>query len=308
MMANRRIIKFLSASICWGLAVLLFFMNHSLTTFAAEEDPASLSYNSVVEVESYEIEDGYIRAGKENIIKLKIKNANKHSAVTGLVAVVSSSSGLIYPKYGIDNQFVVGSLAGGASATIEIPVVAASKLAGEYVDFTCNLNYAIGGVKLSNSSTMILPTQNMSAVVINTIDMSANASLNGKSLLSISYSNNSAENVNDAVLVVTGSVSNETRLIDLGSVAAGKSYNKDCFITFTETGEQTVTIALEYTTGNGERVEHELGSYIVNVVEQNAPDQTAGALNPVFILVGRIVSVVAVLVAAIVIFVYVKKR
>ncbi len=86
MMVNRRSIRFLSASICWVFVVLLFFVNHSLTTFAAEEEQLPLSYSYVVEVENYEIEDGYIRAGKENIIKLKIRNANKNAAVTGLVS------------------------------------------------------------------------------------------------------------------------------------------------------------------------------------------------------------------------------
>ncbi len=312
MMAIRRINKFKSASICWFFFVLIFLFNNSITAFAAEEEEEQqlppVSYNSVVEVESYEIEGGYIQAGKENLIKLTIRNANNHTAANSLVAVVSSSSGLIYPQYGIDNQFFVGTLAGGKTTTIDIPVVAASGVTGEYVDFSCNLIYEIGGVKNSNKSTMILPTQNMSAVAVNSIDVSTQASLNGKSLLSIGYSNNSSENVNDAVLTITGNVSDTTRIIDLGNVTSGKSYTKDCYIIFTEAGEQNITITLSYTNENGEQVERELGTFMVNVTEEKATENKAGSLNSVFVVIGRIVSGVAVLVAAIVTFVFVKKR
>ena len=307
-MTKKKINQFIAVSISCFLAMFIFFINTSVTAFAVENNEKPFSYNSVVEVESYEVEGGYIQAGKENIIKLKIKNANKISAANSLVAVVSSTSGMVFPAYGIDNQFFIGTLEGGASTTIEVPVVTTSQLTGEYVDLTCSLIYEIGGNKITNASNMALPTQNISAVAVSAVDVSTHASLNGKSLLSITYSNNSAENINDAVLSVEGNVSETTRIIDLGSIVAGKSYTKDCYVIFTETGEQTITINLKYTNGNGDYLETELGSFKVNVEEMNSSDSSETTGNPMLAMIGRIITLVALAVAVIIALVYYKKR
>ncbi len=306
-MVKGRINRLITISIFCILMAFVFYAN-CLTVIAVESETTPVSYNSVIEVESYEVEDGYIQPGKDNTIKLTIKNANKHSAAHGLVAVVSSSSGKIYPQYGIDNQFYVGTLEGGATTTIDIPVMVVSGFTDVYVDFTCNLTYEIGGIKTTNSSTMVLPTQNMSAVVINSIDVNTHASINGKSLLSIDYSNNSSENAIDAMLLVDGNVSDSTRIIDLGSVISGKSYTKDCFIVFTEAGEQTIKINLKYTNKDGEHIEHELGSYIVRVDENVDSGVNEKYVSPVLIVAGRILSLLALVIAGIITFAFMKNR
>jgi hypothetical protein len=270
----------------------------------AEENP----YNSVVEIESYSIDGGYIEAGKESNISLTVHNANKSAAANNLIVVVKSNSGMIFPKYGDDNQFYVGNLKAGNSTTVSIPIVVASSFAGDYVDFTCDLIYVSGGQRITNTSTMILPGQSYEAIAVNSLEVSAHAVKNNQSLLSIGYNNNGTDNIIDAVLVVDGNVSESTREIDLGAIAAGKAYNKDFNIIFTESGDQTVSVMLKYTDANGEQVQSDLGAFRVTVSEENASTIIEKAPNPYLLWIGRGISVVALLLAAVVTFLFVKKH
>ena len=270
----------------------------------AEENP----YNSVVEIESYSIDGGYIEAGKESNISLTVHNANKNAAANNLIVVVKSNSGMIFPKYGDDNQFYVGNLKAGSSTTIDIPIVVASTFAGDYVDFTCDLVYVSGGQRITNSSTMILPGQSYEAIAVNSLEVSAHAVKNNQSLLSIGYNNNGTDNIIDAVLVVDGNVSESTREIDLGAIAAGKAYNKDFNIIFTESGEQTVSVSLKYTDANGEQIQSDLGTFRVTVSEENVSTIIEKAPNTFLVWLGRGISVIALLLAVVVTFLFVKRR
>lgn len=300
--------KTLAVSLSYLLAAFIFFMNSVITAYAVEDENETLSYNSVLEVESYEVEGGYIQTGKENTINLTIKNANTYSSANNLVAIITSASGMIFPAYGNDNQFYVGTLQGGASKTISVPVVTTSQLLEDYVDLTCQLVYETGGRQITNTSTMVLPTQNISALAVNSLDVSTRALLNGKSLLSISYSNNSSENVNDAVIFVDGNISEDTREIDLGNLVAGKSYTKDYNIIFTQAGEQVITVYIKYTNADGEYVENEIGSFKVNVDNENVSEFNVQTANPMLDMIGKIIAIGAIMVAAIAALIFLKKN
>ncbi len=302
-----RILERIYSIVSCLLVIGFVFICTGLKVYAIEAD-GDTSFNSVVEIESYTVEEGYIEAGKEANILLTIRNANRNADAVSLVITVSSNSGMVYPKYGDDNQYYVGNLGAGKTATVTIPIVVASAFNGDYVDFNCNLTYVIGGRKITNSSTMILPGLSSEIISVNTLEVSAHAVKNNQSLLSIGYSNKGADNINDAVIVVEGNVSESTKKIDLGSIVAGKTYNKDCNIIYTMSGEQTVTVTLNYTDADGEQVKSDLGTFRVTVAEENAPTIIEKKKNPYLVWVGRGISAVALIIAAIVSFLYVKKR
>lgn len=279
----------------------------SIKSIAVENDGA-ISFSSVVEVKSYTVEEGYIEAGKEANVSLTLQNTNKSVGVIDLVISVSSDSGKVYPKYGDDNQFYVGDLGAGEATTVTIPIVIDSSFSGDYVDFNCNMTYVMSGKKITNSSTMTLPALSAEVISVNSLEVSAHAVKNNQSLLSISYSNKGADNINDAVVVVEGSVSEATKEIDLGTVAAGKAYNKDCNIIYTESGEQTVTIMLKYTDVNGEQVQSDLGTFRVTVAEENASTIIEKEKNPYLVWIGRGISAVALIIAVVASLLYIKKH
>lgn len=295
---------------CISFLLVFFFIltGSTVLAFATENDAEELSFNSVVEVESYEIEGGYLQAGKNANVLLTLHNANRVSAANSIMVMVSSNSGMVYPEYGNDNQFYVGSLTAGSSTTISIPVTVNSKLQADYVDFTCEIVYESGGKKITNRATMILPSDSVSSVVVRSVEVSSHAIVNGKSLLSINYSNNSTESINDAQLIVDGNVSESSRVIDLDYLGAGKNYTKDCNVVFTQTGEQQIAIRLQYTDRDGNVVENELGTYNVTVEQQTSTGATESVENTTLKWGGRAIAAIAFFLAAGAVFFYVKKR
>ncbi|MBE5825477.1 MAG: hypothetical protein E7307_02460 [Butyrivibrio sp.] len=294
-------------SVAVSLLVIILMLATNLTAYAIENE-SELSFNSVVEVESYSIEEGFIEAGKEATVKLTLRNANRNSAANNVVVAVSSDSGMVFPKYGNDNQFFVGTMTANSTTTITVPIVVNSEFVGDYVDFKCDIFYVSNGKQITNSSTMILPAQTDEVIEVSSLEVSAHAVINNKSLLSISYTNKGTDNINDAVIVVDGNVSESTHEIDLGSIVAGKAYNKDCNIIYTETGEQTISVMLKYTDVDGEQVQSDLGTFRVTVGNENTSTIIEKAKNPYLVWIGRGISAIALMAAAIVAFMYVRKR
>ncbi len=299
---------FLSIFICCFTTFLLAISTLSFTSYAVENENVEPPFNSVVEIEGYEIEGGYIEAGKANNITLTLRNANKYTAVNGLIITVTSDSGMIFPTYGNDNQFVIGKLDAGDTFQLTIPMMANTNLKGDYIDFKCNMLFESNGNGFSNTSTMILPTQNISSIYISSLDVSAHATVNGKSLLSINYANNSAGNINDATLIVSGNVSESTKSIALGSIVSGKSYTKDFNIIYTKPGEQIISIKLIYTDINNQSIETDLGTYSVTVGDESESGQGTLTDNTMMVWGGRALALFALIAVSIVTFVYVKKR
>lgn len=293
--------------ICVSCLVALFvFLNCNTVLYAEEAKP--LSFNSVVEVESYELEEGYLEAGKEATIVMVLHNANTYSAANNIMLTVSSNSGMIYPLYGHDNQFFAGTLEADCTTTVRIPLSVSSRLTADYVDFNCDIAYQTSGNRITNSASMILPTQNNVTVIVSSVDVSAHATVNGKSLLSVVYTNNGTYSINDAVISVKGNVSESSKEIQLDSIAAGKSYTKDFNVVFTEPGEQAISIVLSYTGVFGERVESELGDYTVNVGEEDGLQYVESDENSFYRWIGIMISIAAFVLAAVATVVYIKKR
>lgn len=294
-----------------SIGVLIIYgimMNLELQSYAAEDNSA-LNFNSIVEVESYSIEERYIEAGKEANIILTIHNANKYSAANNMLLIVSSDSKMIYPTYGNDNQFVIGTLEANETRSVSIPVIISPSFAGEYIDLNCKLMYESGGRQISNESTIVLPTKGKDLIEVNLIDVNSNAVVNAESPLSISYFNRSEYNIDDALLIIDGNVDDSTSSIDLGLLAAGKSYSKDFNITFTELGEQSIKIYLKYNDNNGEMVQSDLGTFSVSVTDNSDLSPNEADSNVVFlILCGRLIAVIALIVVGYMIYKYIKRN
>ena len=197
---------------CVSCLLAVFFILNNCSMLYAEE-PKPLSFNSVVEVESYKLEEGYLEAGKDATVSLVLHNVNTYSSANNIILSISSDSGMVYPLYGNDNQFFAGSLEADSRTTIRIPLSVSSRLSDDYVDFKCDLAYETDGKLIHNSSSMVLPTRNKDTVIVSSVDVSAHAKVNCNSLLSIVYSNNGTNSINDAAVLVKGNVSEDSKKI-----------------------------------------------------------------------------------------------
>ena len=294
--------------LCVYCLMAIIFVLSINTVVYAQEEAKDYTFNSVVEITSYELEGGYLEAGKDAKISLVLHNANKYSTVNSVLISLSSESAMIYPSYGHDNQIFVGTLSPDETITTSIPISVASNLSGDYVGVSCFIVYETNGVKTSNTTSMILPTQNNVTVTVNSIDVSPHATVNGKSLLSVSYENKGNVKIDDAAITVEGNVSEATKNIELGTIAAEKSYTKDFNIIYNEAGDQSISLKLSYTDIDGKHVESDLGTFRVNVGEENEHQVAVNSGNVTIKWIGRIIALAAIIIAILVSVKFVKSR
>lgn len=262
---------------------------------------------AVVVIESYTVEGGPLEAGKNVNINLTLHNTSRTTAATSILMTVSSSSGLIYPAYGNDNQFFVGTIAAGASETITVPISVSQAYSSQAVDFTCSFDYASLNTKLSNQATIVIPSSGGGSIEVKSVSVSSHATVNGESLLSISYSNLTNEKITDAQILVDGNVSLDSKVIPLDTIKAGKNYSEDCRITFTQAGDQEIDVVFAYTDIDGTRVETELGKYSVEVAE-NQTATVSSENEEAMLWAGRGISAAGLILAIVAIVLYIKKR
>lgn len=279
-------------------------------TLAEEKQEVHTADSSLalIEIQNYSIESGTIEAGQNAEILIDLRNVSRKTNANGIMMTISSNSGVLFPAFGTDNQIYVGTISAGGTNTVTIPVTISSGFEGDYVDLTCRFDYESNGAVMFNSATMILPTASGEGLLVQSVGLGSKAIVNANSLLSISYSNMSKENINDAVLNINGNVTDDSREIKLGTAYAGKNYMKDYHINFTAIGEQSVTITLTYTNAANEKITKDLGSYSIEVSEETKNGQEAGTMSLVVIWIGRIIAVIAVVIAAVSVVLYIKKR
>lgn len=298
----KSIIKKMTVCLC---AVLCLGSNLSIVANADEVDGSAVA---IIEIQDYTIEGGMLEAGKEITVNLTLHNTAANASANSVLMTLSNTTGVLYPTYGSANQIYVGTIAAGGTADVSVPLTIGANFLGDAVDLTCDFKYETAGISMSNASTIVIPTSGGSTIGVKSIDVSTHAIVNGKSLLSISYVNQSSTNITDAVLIVDGNVSSTSKEIKLDTIYAGKSYTEDYNVTFKEAGNQEVGITLQYTDANGETVSTDLGTFGVTVSKENTDVVESKADNPILLWAGRGVSGLVLLVVVALVVVYVKKK
>ena len=301
-----KVLSFFKTSLACLLAIMIGVVGPKVTAQATEAETVS-PVAAVVVIESYSIEGGSLEAGKDISVNLTLHNASKSVAATNVLMTVSSNSGLIYPSYGSDNQFYIGTIAAGASESVTVPVTIASNYDSETLDLECRFDYASMNTKMLNTATVVIPNSGGRSIEIKSTNVSTHATVNGESLLSISFVNLTNEKVTDAEILVNGNVSPDSRVISLGTIKANKNYSEDLRIKFTEAGDQEIELVFAYTDVDGQRVETDLGKYSVEV-EENQVITISNENEEIILWIGRGISALGLILAAVVIILYIKKR
>lgn len=285
---------------------MIFSFKISAKAIQTDEMESTLLGAATITVESYSIENDYLEAGKDAAILLKVHN-NGGTSASNVILTISCGNDMLYPSYGNGNQIYIGGLGAGVTKEVTIPVTVSSSFEQEAIDINCNFIYIASGKQLTNTSTIVIPAQSSSTIEVKSIGVSKRATVNGKSLLSVSYVNNSRTNITDARIVIEGNVSDDSSVIAMDTIEADKSYSKDYQISYSEVGEQNISISLVYTDTNGDEVNTDLGNYIVTVSESNGSSLVEEG-NVVLTWIGRVIALVALLVACFVIVSYIRKR
>lgn len=300
------------------LAISLFTFS-GITAFAVEEEPASVENAQTeggvgenvelsniqsndlkaafIEVQGYSVESGLLEAGSDLDVTITLHNISSSVSADGVVMTINNSTGYVFPRYGSDNQFYVGKILPDESKDIVIPLTVSSNFSGDNIDITCELNYASESNLVHNKSSMVITSAAGKSIIVKNVDISNTATLNGKSLLSITYNNISLNNITDAKLVIDGNVSEECKNINLDTVYAGKNYSKDYNVVFTEKGNQKIVLKLTYTDSEGGLVETDLGTYTVTVNNKDTSARIKTTPNITLIIAGRVIAAIAIIIA-----------
>ncbi len=293
------------------LTVFLMFSCMSVVAEAVETGDKTVNNNSagaLIELESYSVEGGVIEPGKDVTFKLVLHNANASTPANNVVMTLTCPSGMAYPIYGTDNQTFVGTVLGGATKEVTVPLTISSKFTADVLDLTCKFDYETKGSKASNSSSMIVPTSAGNTLYVKSVNVSKNATVNGSSLFSIIYTNYSGSNIENAKLIIDGAVSAESQNIELNTILAGKTYNEDYNISFTQTGTQQISAKIVYTSDKGTAEEIDLGTFNVNVTVEAQVKSSDPMTRPEIVWGTKAVTALSLLAGAIAIIVYIKKK
>jgi hypothetical protein len=269
---------------------------------------AAEAESAVIVVDNYSLGNKVLEAGKEVEIVFTLKNTSYSASASSIILTMSNSSGMLNPKYGSGNQIYVGNIEPAGTKDVSVLVAVNSKFNADFADITCKLDYVSLGLQKTNSVTVVIPSSGGSAISVNSINVSARATINSKSLVSINYINNSGKDISGAELVIDGNVTDECKNMTLGTISAGKNYSKDLYVVFTESGVQQASIKMVYPSENGDIKEIDLGTYSVNVAVAAENTNTSNIIDPIVIWAGRGVAFLALLAAVLTLIIYIKKK
>ncbi len=262
----------------------------------------------IIEVQEYTIEGGMIEAGKEITVNLTLHNTAENMMAGSIMMTLSNSTGTIYPVYGNANQVYVGAIGADKTKTVSVPLSIGENFMGNAIDLVCQFDYETNGVGMQNVSTIVIPTTGGSTIGVKSVDVSSHAIVNGKSLLELSYINQSSSNITDAKLIIDGDVSKKSKEIKLDTVYAGKSYTQDYYLTFNKAGNQKINIVLQYTDIDGKEIVTDLGDFDVTVTRESTTVEKDNSAAFIIKWAGRGIALLAIAFALLSCVSYVKKR
>ena len=281
----------------------------TITTHAAQMSSAE---SAVVNIESYEVEEGVLIPGEQVTLNLTLKNNSKTVPAENVVLTLESANYALLPVYGEDNQIYVGTIEAGSTKEVSVKATVNTSYDTEAAQLKIQYSYISGATPLSNSTAIYIPTYASGNLVAESTVVAGNTTVGARTLVSIKYLNASTADITELKLVIDGNITDESKEIKLPTASAGKSYTSDYYVTFAESGIQTVTIQYQYTDSQGNNYVTDCGSYKINVTNEVASDSSATVVQEgtnVASMVVRFIMLTAVGVAVLtLIVIYLRKR
>ncbi|MBQ3782212.1 MAG: hypothetical protein II838_02060 [Lachnospiraceae bacterium] len=252
--------------------------------------PITVEAGSGLMVVSYEIEKGDFSPGSESTIKLTIKNQNVKAAATEITAEISSGSSEVTSVYGESNQKFLGNIGPGQTLDVSFRMDVGAQIDISKAQVTLKLSYTMSGEDTEKSSSVFIPVKQNGGIVINGVSVADSAKIGSKALISITYENSSDETLKNVTFNLDGNIEEDGKTVEIGNLESGASDYHDAYVKFTELGEQTVSISVEYTDMEGNKFTKDVSNEVITVSEGEVvnnnttvimPDQENGILKTV---------------------------
>lgn len=288
-------------NICTLLSCVLVLMTQT-------EIKAVDSTAPILQIDNYTINEGALTPGGTVTINLAVTNKSTAIEATDAVLTMKSESGFVYPVYGDDNQIMLGTIKPGETINTSIQLNVSKYFRDEVVAVGCDFTYFVNGEVANNQLMLAIPSTTGYSLNISSVKVAEKAFVGAKSLINFKITNISASEIMDAELVVSGNVEEESKTIKLGKISSNKQYLKDYYVAFTESGQQTITLILNYTDSNGEYISIDQGSYTVNVEPAKDSSYSVTKKTSPIVIVGYSLAGVACLAVLVIVILYIKKH
>lgn len=252
-------------NICLGALMICSLCLAGMTTEAAQLSSAE---SAVVDIETYEVEEGDLNPGEQITLNLKVKNNSEVTDAKNAVVTFESMDGALAPIYGDDNQIYIGTVPAGQTVNVMIEAIVNKQYKAEATQLKCYFTYVSGATPLSNTVAINIPTYVSGNLLVESAVVAENATVGVNSLVSIRCKNGGTTTITDAKLVVNGNVQEENREIMLPTIESGKTLAEDYYVSFTESGIQSLQLELQYTDAKGNVCTVNCGEYKVNVTNK----------------------------------------
>lgn len=264
-------------------------------------------------VVSYEIEKGDFSPGAESTIKFTIKNQNVKAVATDITAEISPASSEVTPIYGESNQKFIGNIGPGQTLDVSFRLDVGMQVDTSKSQITLKLIYTMSGEDTEKTSSVFIPVKQNGGIVINGVSVADSAKIGSRALISVTYENSSDETLKNVTFHLDGNIEEEGKTVSIGNLESGASDYHDAYVIFTELGEQTVSISVEYTDMEGNKFTKDVSNEVINVSEGEVvnnnntvivPNQEHGILKTVL----KYLVLVAILVLLVVTYKVITKK
>ena len=286
-------------SIALSMALVCGLACANMTVHATQMTSAE---SAVVDIETYEVEEGTLNAGEQITLNLKLKNNSEVTDAKNAVVTFESMDGALAPIYGDDNQIYVGTIPAGQTVNVIIEAVVNKQYKADATPLKCYFTYVSGASALNNTVVINIPTNVAGILQAESVIVAENATVGVNALVSVRCKNGGTTSINDAKLLVTGNVQEDNKEIALPVVGEGKTIAEDYYVSFVESGIQNLQLALQYTDVKGNVCTIDCGEYKVNVTNKTTGTgydavveqvEGAGAIVLKVILLGAAVCMIA---------------
>ena len=238
------------------------------TDMAVNAAQLASAESAVVDIETYEVEEGALNAGEQITLNLKVKNNSEITDAKNTVVTFESMDGALAPIYGDDNQIYIGTVPAGQTVSVIIEAVVNKQYKADATGLKCYFTYVSGASALNNTVAINIPTNVAGNLQAESVVVAENATVGVNALVSVRCKNAGTATISDAKLLVTGNVQEENKEIALPVIGEGKTVTEDYYVSFVESGIQNLELELQYTDMKGNVCTIDCGEYKVNVTNK----------------------------------------
>lgn len=266
----------------------------------------------VIAATGYKIVDGSVEIGKEFTIEVTIQNMNKYATAYNVLVDTSSEDLDLRMVDGAVNQLYYPSLAPGEVKTFTQTYKLEERYPYNSAMLTFTFYYCDSKGEEYDNRTIITPLVITPCKLnLNVLSVATTATVNERSLVNVRCTNDGTNDIENIVMKIDGAILENQKSVELGSLISNEQVMKDCYVNFTETGEQTLTISFEYEDKHGNKFSLESQSYtvIVNDANQSSVNKTGNQISgPAIVLIVFAVIITIAFTVAIVTSINAKRR